>query len=172
MGDNGNELIPIVDENSNCIGSMRRSEAHSGSKILHPVVHLHIINSQKDIYLQKRPCWKDVQPGKWDTACGGHIGYGEDVHTALYREVKEELGITDYTPRFIKSYVFESEIEKELVNVFLTEYNGPITPSDELDCGRFWTIKEIIDMTGNNILTPNFEDEFKHILLPYVNDIR
>lgn len=48
------EIFPIVDENGNIIGSATRTECHSGSKLLHPVVHLHILNQEKNaIYLQK-----------------------------------------------------------------------------------------------------------------------
>jgi 8-oxo-dGTP pyrophosphatase MutT (NUDIX family) len=28
--------------------------------------------------------------GKWDTACGGHVDYGESVDDALRREVSED----------------------------------------------------------------------------------
>lgn len=132
--DNKNELFPIVDTEGNVIGSILRSEAHNGSKILHPVVHLHVFNSKGELFLQHRPAWKDIQPDKWDTACGGHIDYGESVDKALQREVKEELGMTDYEPKFIKRYVFESQREKEMVNVFYTVYDGKVSPSEgELD---------------------------------------
>ena len=33
--------------------------------------------------------------------------------------------------------------------------------AEELDGGRFWTMKEISEAMGQNILTPNFESEFK-----------
>ena len=156
------ELFPIVDEEGNVIGKATRSECHSGSKLLHPVVHLHVFNAQGDVYLQKRPEWKDIQPGKWDTAVGGHIDYGETPEEALHREVREELGITDFTPTFMGEYVFESQRERELVYVHQTIYNGLIQPSQvELDGGRFWTLQEIRDAIGKNILTPNFESEFQ-----------
>ena len=160
--DNREEKFPIVDEEGRVIGSATRGECHSGSRLLHPVVHLHVFNSSGDIYLQKRPEWKDIQPGKWDTAVGGHIDYGETPEEALLREVREELGIIDFTPIFVDKYVFESARERELVYVHRTTYDGPICPSaEELDGGRFWTMKEIREAMGQGVLTPNFESEFQ-----------
>ena len=160
--DNQQEIFSVVDENGTVIGSATRGECHGGSRLLHPVVHLHVFNSQGDIYLQRRPEWKDVQPGKWDTAVGGHIDYGETPEVALRREVREELGITDFTPKFVDKYVFDSKRERELVYVNRTIYDGEIHPStEELDGGRFWTIQEIREAIGKGVLTPNFESEFQ-----------
>ena len=101
-------------------------------------MHLHVFNSKGDIYLQRRPDWKDIQPGKWDTAVGGHIGYGETPEEALRREVREELDITDFIPKFVDKYVFESNRERELVYVNRTTYDEEIRPSkEELDGGRY-----------------------------------
>ena len=160
--DNMSELFPIVDEEGRVIGKATRGECHNGSWLLHPVVHLHVFNLDGEIYLQKRPEWKDIQPGKWDTAVGGHIDYGETPEEALTREVREELGITNFTPERIGMYVFESQRERELVYVHRTTYDGNIHPSeDELDGGRFWSIEEIRSAIGKGILTPNFESEFQ-----------
>lgn len=159
--DNGYERFPLVDEEGRVIGSATRGECHNGSHLLHPVVHLHVFNSKGELYLQKRPEWKDIQPGKWDTAVGGHIDDGETPEDALTREVGEELGITDYLPERVGKYVFDSPRERELVYVNRTVYDGPIHPSkEELDGGRFWSIAEIMDAIGKEILTPNFESEF------------
>ena len=159
--DNGYERFPLVDEEGRVIGSATRGECHNGSHLLHPVVHLHVFNSKGELYLQKRPEWKDIQPGKWDTAVGGHIDDGETPEDALTREVGEELGITDFLPERVGKYVFDSPRERELVYVNRTVYDGPIHPSkEELDGGRFWSIAEIMDAIGKEILTPNFESEF------------
>jgi 8-oxo-dGTP pyrophosphatase MutT (NUDIX family) len=108
--------------------------------------------------------WKDIQPGKWDTAVGGHVDYGEDIPSALQREVREELGIEDFVPEFLLRYIFESERDRELVHVYRTTYDGDICPTAELDGGRFWTIDEIREAIGKEVLTPNFESEIKRIL--------
>ena len=160
--DNLEEKFPLVDEEGRVIGSATRGECHNVSRLLHPVVHLHVFNSAGDIYLQKRPEWKDIQPGKWDTAVGGHMDYGETPEQALRREVREELGITDFVPEFVDKYVFDSKRERELVYVNRTTYDGPVRPSaEELDGGRFWTMQEIKEAMGKEILTPNFESEFR-----------
>lgn len=162
--DNQKEIFPIVDESGTVIGCATRGECHSGSKLLHPVVHMHIFNSAGEVYLQKRPEWKDIQPGKWDTAVGGHIDYGESPEEALHREVKEELGISSFHPEFLSKYVFESDIERELVYVYRCSYDGPICPSStELEGGRFWTLQEIREAIGKDVLTPNFESEFQRL---------
>lgn len=160
--DNKNEMFPAVDENGNIIGAISRGEAHNGTKTLHPVVHLHVFNSKGELYLQHRPMWKDIQPGKWDTATGGHIDLGENVEQALTREVREELGITDFTPELLGHYVFECKVEKELVYAYKTTYDGSVKPNaEELDGGRFWSREEIAANMGKDVFTPNFESEYQ-----------
>lgn len=164
--DNMEERFPVVDATGMVIGCATRGECHSGSHLLHPVVHLHVFNSRGEVYLQKRPEWKDIQPGKWDTAVGGHVDYGETPEEALMREVREELGITDFVLERLGMYVFDSQRESELVYVNRTVYDGAVNPSaDELAGGRFWTLDEIRKAMGKQILTPNFESEFQRFFL-------
>ena len=132
--------------------------------LLHPVVHLHLFNSRGELYLQRRPVWKDIQPGRWDTAVGGHVDYGETVDDALRREVREELGVTGFVPERVAVYVFRSERERELIYVHRTVYDGEVVPSDELDGGRFWSRDEIMANLGKGVFTPNLEGEVKLVL--------
>lgn len=166
MKDSLDSLVPEVDDQGNITGAMTRREAHSGTRRLHPVVHLHVFNSKGGLFLQKRPDWKDIQPGKWDTAVGGHVDLGESVEQALRREVREEIGITDYTPDRITHYVFKSEKERELVFVFRTVYDLPVTPDkEELADGRFWSPEEISENLGKGVFTPNFESEYRNVIM-------
>lgn len=157
------ELLPLVDPAGNVIGKATRTECHNGSMLLHPVVHLHVFNEKGELYLQKRPMWKDIQPGKWDTAVGGHVDFGEDIYTALLREAREELGINAEGNELVQMYEFHSEREHELVYAHKIVYNKEIKPSEETDGGRFWTMQEIRDAIGHGILTPNFEQEFMRL---------
>ncbi|MDE6235635.1 MAG: NUDIX domain-containing protein [Muribaculaceae bacterium] len=160
--DNEKEMFPIVDEQGNIIGAATRGECHNGSKLLHPVVHLHVFDRAGRLYLQKRPDWKDIQPGKWDTSVGGHVDLGENILQALRREAKEELGLEiGGAAELLRQYVFESERERELVNAFRIVTDLSPTPSDELDGGRFWSREEIDSALGRDIFTPNFESEYR-----------
>lgn len=158
------EIFPLVDQNGKVTGSATRSECHSGSFLLHPVVHLHVLNADNKLFLQKRSVLKDIQPGKWDTSVGGHVSYGEEVMDALFREAAEELGITGFEPVFLHRYSFRSDCEAELVNSFYTVYDGKINfDKTEISEGRFWSFSEIADNLGKDIFTPNFKYEFRMI---------
>ena len=141
------EWFPVVEQSGLVIGRAGRKYCHSGAKPLHPVVHLHIMDRFGRLYLQKRAMHKDIQPGKWDTAVGGHVDYGEGILEALYREASEELGFCEFNPVHIITYVFESGIEKELVNVFATVGNfSPVPDKDEVDEGRFLHMRDFITL--------------------------
>ena len=159
------EWFPLIDETGLVVGKALRSECHSGSMLLHPVVHLHIFDKQGRLYLQRRSMSKEIQPGKWDTAVGGHVDYGETIEEALHREVREELGITCFEPIHNFTYLFQSSVEREMVYSYRTIYEGDIViDPEEIDEGRYWDIDEVMAHMGKGVFTPNFEDEFQRLL--------
>ena len=155
------EIFDIVDEKGRVKGKALRSEVHRNPNLIHPVIHLHIVNNHGKIYLQKRSAEKDLYPGLWDTSVGGHVNSGEDVHSALKREAEEELGVKVINAKPLFRYILRNEYESELVYSFLLKFNGPFyINKEEIDEGRFWTKFEIKKSLGKNIFTQNFEQEF------------
>jgi isopentenyldiphosphate isomerase len=162
------EWFDIVNPDGKIIGRAPRSAVHGNPDLLHPVVHIHIINSKGEIFLQKRSKDKDIQPSKWDTAVGGHIQSGETMDHALRRETEEEMGISfaKFKPFF--RYVMRNEIESELIHGFLIEEEGPFYPNpNEIIEARFWKSSEIEEALGTGIFTPNFEKEYELLLKIY-----
>ncbi len=162
------EMLPLIDETGKVLGVASRSECHKGPGKLHPVVHLQIVDGRGSMYLQKRASDKDIQPGKWDSAVGGHVSAGEDLDSALARELREELGVTKLAIEAsgasiepILRYRWDSDRESELVFSFMATYGGPFSPDvKEVEEGRFWSFDDIRANLGMGVFTPNFEHEF------------
>ena len=90
------ELLAIVDEDDEVVGSKTRREIHQAG-LRHRAVHILVFNTQGHVCLQKRSMTKDVNPGAWDTSSAGHVDFGETYETAAKRELEEELGISHRT---------------------------------------------------------------------------
>ncbi len=115
-----------------------------------------MFDRQGRLYLQRRPAWKDIQPGRWDTAVGGHVDWGETVEGgAAPRGARGSWASRGFEAERIARYLFRSERECELVYVHRTVYlDGAVRPGDELDGGRFWSPGEIRAALGSGVFTP------------------
>lgn len=166
------EWVPLMSEDGRTVGGAPRPLVHNGSHWLHAVVHLHVINSSGSLLLQLRPKSKKIQPGKWDTAVGGHITLGEQLQDALRRETAEEIGLTNFEAKHTARYVWKCDVENEFVFVFTTRNDGPFTPQNigEVEELRFWTPDELERALGSGLLTPNLEKELKDGLLEKLRD--
>lgn len=171
----GEEILPLVDEEGRIVGRAPRGACHRGPGMLHPVVHLEILDSAGRVYLQKRSASKLVAPGRWDSAVGGHVAAGESLDEALARELREELGVTSMSlaaaqakPEPVLRYKWETEIESELVFVYLMRYEGPFAPDGrEVEEGRFWSPAELAEARGKGLLTDCFEREYGMLVEAY-----
>lgn len=158
------EMFPVIQENGMVTAMADRAFCHSGSHLLHPVVHLHIIDRSERIFLQKRSAKKELQPGRWDTSVGGHVIYGESILEALFREASEELNLTGFNPIYLGSYRYDTSRDSEFVNMFAAVGSFNLVPDgDEVSEGRWWTVDEIEGNLSSGILTENFSSEFKMI---------
>ena len=96
------EFLPVVNERGIIVGRALYMELHKGNKILHPVVHLHVINNKGE----------DVRKYWW------HVAFGDTPEKTLKRKLSEILGISGVKPKFKKQYLRETKTEKELVYVY------------------------------------------------------
>ncbi len=115
------EFLPIVNERGNIVGRAMYVELHQGNKMLHPVVHLHVINGKGET---ARLYW-------W------HVAFGDTPEKTLRRKMKETLGLPEAVPRLKRQYIRECKTERELVYVFtvVSDEDLPLPPegNDYLD---------------------------------------
>ena len=152
------ELFDIYDEAGNRVGVAPRRECHGNPKLLHHTAHVVVFHPETGaVLLQKRAVTKDIQPGKWDTAVGGHLALGEEYETGARRELAEELGVT--SPVKLE-YLFDgkirNEIESEDTRVFgLRMAEGFKFQTSEIDEIRFWSAAELFAPANRRDFTPN-----------------
>ncbi len=163
---NKDEIFEIVDEHDNIIGTALRSECHGNPKLIHRTSHVVVFNSDGEILLQKRNKNKDIQPGKWDTAVGGHLDIGEDYQSGARREMNEELGIDKDLPlEFLFNLQIRNDIESENVRVFKTLYDGEFNfQIEEIDEVKFWSVDELLNKDNHQYFTPNLVVEINKLL--------
>lgn len=162
MPENTEEILPVVNEEGKVIGKALREDCHfqENEKLLHPVVHVHLLNSKGEIFLQYRPAFKKVQPDKWDTAVGGHVSFGESIDTALERESIEEIGINPVGAVLLTSYIWETEVERELIYLYVLRADlDPQINESELAGGRYWNAIELEMNINREKFTPNLVHE-------------
>ena len=161
------EYFDLYDEAGNRIGKALRRECHGNPALLHHTAHVMVFHPESgDVLLQKRSADKDIQPGKWDTAVGGHLALGEDYLAGAKRELREELGVTSEPELF---FLFDAqirnEIESEDTRVFGVKLAGPFAfQKEEIDEVRFWSKAELLDEKNHLRFTPNLVVEIKRLL--------
>ncbi|MBS1371742.1 MAG: NUDIX domain-containing protein [Lentisphaeria bacterium] len=159
------EYFDIYDEAGNRVGRALRSECHGNPALLHHTSHVVVFHPDGErILLQKRSMAKDIQPGKWDTAVGGHVDPGEDYRDAALRELREELGVAEFPGelRHLFDSKIRNEIESEDVRVYGLALAGPFRfQPEEIDEVRFWTKRELADPENRKNFTPNLVSELE-----------
>lgn len=69
-----------------------REQVHSQG-FWHASVDVWLLNSKKELLVQKRAPNKDSYANMWETSCSGHLLSGETAEQAALRELQEELGL-------------------------------------------------------------------------------
>ena len=117
------EFLPIVNERGNIVGRAMYVELHKGSKMLHPAVHLHVINGKGET--TRRYWW--------------HVAFGETPEKTLKRKMAETLGLSGVNPKLKRQYIRDSKTERELVYVFtvVSEEDLPVPPEGKDYIGLF-----------------------------------
>jgi 16S rRNA (adenine1518-N6/adenine1519-N6)-dimethyltransferase len=159
------ELLDVVDEDDRPQFRATRERVHREYHI-HRSVMFFVFDAEGRVFVNQRSAAKEMYPGYWSIAFGGHVLAGESYDGAAEREVREETGLT-VRPRFITSFKKRTADERENVKVYAVVADGePVLPPDEIEQGQFVTLAELNEMLGRFDFLPETETLLK-ILVEY-----
>lgn len=113
------EMVVLVDDANNALGTARKYETHNGDTPLHRAFSVFLFNSDGELLLQRRALNKLTWPGVWSNSCCGHTMLNERTEQAAARRLAYELGLRgvqlkmalpDFRYRAEKDGVVENEI--------------------------------------------------------------
>lgn len=86
------DLVVLVDEDGNHIGTAPRMSVHTEDTPLHLAFSAYLFDRDGRLLVTRRALGKRTWPGVWTNACCGHLRPGESVFEAAARRIPEELG--------------------------------------------------------------------------------
>ena len=86
------DRLILVNENDEVVGFDEKLKIHREG-LLHRAFSIFILNSQRELLMQRRALTKYHSPGLWSNTCCGHPRPGEQVLVAARRRLKAEMGL-------------------------------------------------------------------------------
>jgi isopentenyldiphosphate isomerase len=149
------EIVTIVDEQNNVIGTAPRSEMRAQC-LPHRSTYILVFNSQGELYVQKRTLTKDVFPGYYDIASGGVVLANESYDVSARRELAEEVGIRDVPLHPLFHFYYGDAYTRVWGAVYACLYDGEMVLQEaEVESGAFMTIDEILRCAETEPYTPD-----------------
>jgi isopentenyl-diphosphate delta-isomerase len=166
----GQEILILVDDNDNQIGTDTRENCHSGKGKRHRAYTAFVFHDRK-VLLQQRSKKKLLWPGAWDVSFTSHVYPGETYQQAAKRRALQELGADVGPLTDMHSFVYfapqGANAENEFCRVLVGKFDGKITPNgDEMMAVRWAKVGDLeADLRSHpDSYTPWFKLSFEGFL--------
>ncbi|MDG6983379.1 MAG: isopentenyl-diphosphate Delta-isomerase [Nitrososphaerota archaeon] len=164
------EILILVDDNDNQIGTDTRENCHAGKGKRHRAYTAFIFHKGKMV-LQQRSSKKLLWPGAWDVSFTSHVYPGETYQQAASRRALEELGAKVGPLSDVHSFVYfapqGANAENEFCRVLVGDFDGNVTPNrDEMMAVKWARVAEVAgDLRAHpDSYTPWFRLSFEGFL--------
>lgn len=151
------ELIVLVNDNNEQIGTAPKLETHTADTPLHRAFSCYVFNEKGEFLLTQRALSKKVWPGVWTNSCCGHPGPGEPTEDAIKRRLSFELGLLSddievVLPDFrYKTPPFNGIIENEICPVYIaTVHTDPQPNPAEVEAYKWLPWKQFLSDVEKN----------------------
>jgi isopentenyl-diphosphate Delta-isomerase len=141
------EILVLVDEKDNEIGTDTRENCHLGNGRRHRAYTVFLFHAGK-LLLQRRSSKKTLWPGAWDVSFTSHVYPGEAYAQAAARKGKQELDAEFGELRDVYSFVYFAPqgkwAENEFCRLLVGEFDGKVKPNpDEISGIRWVSVPEL-----------------------------
>ncbi len=164
------EILVLVDDDDNEIGTDTRENCHSGEGKRHRAYIAFIFHDGR-MLLQQRSPKKLLWPRAWDVSFTSHVYPGETYQQAASRRAKEELDATVGALADVHSFVYfapqGNNAENEFCRVLVGDFDGRITPNrEEMMAVKWARLSEVkADLKAHpDTYTPWFKLSFEGFL--------
>ena len=165
--DPGDEIVAVVDEDNNVVGSAARREMRA-KRLPHRATYILVFNSRGDVYVQKRTLTKDVFPGYYDPAAGGVVLAGEGYLEGARRELEEEMGIHDVPLQSLFEFYHKDANSRVWGAAYRCVYDGAVTlQEEEVESGAFMAVDEVFEAA----VTQPFTSDGLYVLRRHVDTV-
>lgn len=150
------ELVVLVDDQNNQIGTAPKETVHTDHTPLHRGFSLFLFNKNHELLLTRRAETKQTFPGVWTNTVCGHPAPGEDVTIAAKRRLKDELGLIVEDVKVISPYRYTCSDsnriqENEICPILVAFHDGYPTPNlQEVGEWKWMPWEEFIKETERN----------------------
>jgi ADP-ribose pyrophosphatase YjhB (NUDIX family) len=158
------EIVEVVDEDLNILYKISKKEADEKG-LLHKCVIAEVINSKGQIMLIKPYSYKQ-DAGQYVSPVGGHVTAGETNEQALKREIKEEIGISEFTHKTKGKAIFNRHVLGRHENHYFIIYeiftDKEPKLGDEAESFKWFTITQLkVELKKNR---SDFGDAYLFVL--------
>lgn len=141
------EILVLVDENDNQIGTDTRENCHAGLGKRHRAYTVFLFHDGR-MLLQQRSSKKLLWPGAWDVSFTSHVYPGETYDQAAARKGLQELsarfGHLEESHSFVYFAPQGKNAENEFCKLLVGEFDGKVKANeDEVMALRWASAKEI-----------------------------
>ncbi len=158
--------IPIVNEQDEIIGYKERDDRNPEDIIR--ITAIWIIDEYNNILLQQRKFVKKYSPGKWGPAVSGTVEKGETYESNAYKELEEEIGLSNFVLEKSNKIYGLSKNGKRFCQVFILKipHNTQFSlEEDEVEQVKWFSkleLKELLDSHSDDFV--NLMQDLKVLL--------
>ncbi|MBD3107444.1 NUDIX domain-containing protein [Bacillus sp. AGMB 02131] len=117
-----------------------------------------IVIHEGKILIVQRAGNDDIGAGTWECV-GGKLEFGEDLETALHREIQEESGLDVKVGRILYATTFQTSLSRQVVilTYLCTSRGSEVNLSDE-HADYLWATQEQLKALLPDFILKDFEE--------------